>query len=48
MSGEVVRITLRLDKELYDALRELSEIDQRSLNGEIIYILGKYDGSEDK
>lgn len=33
------RIALRLPVELYEQLRELSEIERRSLNSQIIYLL---------
>lgn len=34
-------ITLRLDKEVYDGIKDRADIDQRSRNGQINYELGK-------
>lgn len=37
--GETVRITLRLPKELHEALVNSATAERRSLNGEIVYRL---------
>jgi hypothetical protein len=35
-------LSLRLPEELYNVLKELAEKEQRSLNGQILYILKNY------
>lgn len=37
----VVNVTLRLDPELHKALQELAEREERSLHGQIVYMLRK-------
>jgi len=38
----VIKFSLRLPDELYKAIREIAEKEQRSINGQIIYILMEY------
>jgi len=39
---EDVRITLRVPKDLYDKVVKASESEQRSVNGQIVFILKKH------
>ena len=39
---EIVRFVLRLPEEIHEAVKALAEVDRRSLNGEIVYILERY------
>ena len=38
----MVRFALRISKQLYDELKKLAEIDKRSINAEILYIIEQY------
>lgn len=38
---EEVRITVRLPKPIYDALKRASQMEQRSLNGQLVVALAK-------
>jgi len=38
----VIKFTLRLPDDLYQAIREIAEKEQRSINAQIIYILMEY------
>ena len=39
---EIVRLVLRLPEEIHEGVKALAEMDRRSLNGEIVYILERY------
>ncbi len=38
----VINFALRIPKDLYTAIKELAETEQRSINAQIIYILMQY------
>ena len=38
----MVSFTLRIDEELMDKIRYISEVEKRSINSEILYILEEY------
>ena len=38
----VIRFALRISEKLYAALKEIAEKEQRSINGEILYIIEQY------
>ena len=42
MNKEILTFTLRIDKKLHEELLRISEINKRSLNSEILYIIEKY------
>lgn len=42
MPSELPRITVRIDKEAIETLREMAEKNERSLNQEICYALKQY------
>lgn len=44
----VVNVTLRLDPEFHKALAELAEREERSLHGQIVYMLRKQLEEENK
>lgn len=37
--GDVVKLQVRLPRDLHEQLQGLSESEQRSLNGQIVYLL---------
>ncbi len=39
---QFVRFTLRIPHDLHDALRAISEREERSLHAQIIYVLRRY------
>lgn len=41
MEKKTVGYTVRLTKELLDALRKLATREERSLNGQIVYLLNR-------
>ena len=43
MSGtSVIRFLLRVPQDVYEALQDLAEREQRSVNGQIVYILQRF------
>ena len=39
---QFVRFTLRIPRDLHDALRAIAEREERSLHAQIIYVLRRY------
>jgi hypothetical protein len=44
---EPTRFTLRLPAQLYDALRQIAEREERSLHQQIIYVLRRFVEAEE-
>jgi len=38
----MIRFALRISKKLYAELKEIAKKEQRSINGEILYIIEQY------